>query len=336
METNNNKEKKRAIPLFWWFGGALLGSGLIVLAVLLANKSSQVNNLKDKLNEKETVFLKEKDSLSNELWLVKNNYDTLKTDYNNMNADLARSHKSNNLLASANLSNTQNINKFKNENALLQDSLDKYSGEKEQLHVIIGSLNKQIEGMRTQMQESEETKTMQAEIINDRNEKIKSDSVSMAEDSLLRKADDVSGYVNITDFGGAFGLNVVSVPYSKYFYSLSTINGYVINKRFLTGIGLGLNAYNGGVTAPVYLDFRYNLKTSGYIPYVSADGGFLIIFDDLKEPGLFINPGIGIYRIFSNSFAINLGSGLFIQRSPVKASFINFKIGIIFFGKKDK
>ncbi len=218
---------------------------------------------------------------------------------------------------------------------MLQESINKYLAENEQLNTKIGSLNNRIEIILAQMQESEETNSMQVEIINDQNEKIISDSVSMAEDARLRKAEDVSGYVNITDLGGAFGLNDISLPYSKYYYSLSTINGYVINKRFLTGIGVGLNAYNDGMMAPVYLDFRYNLKESGYIPYISADGGFLIVFDDLKLLGLFINPGIGVYRKFSNRLAVNLGSGLFIQRSPIQASFVNFKLGFIFLGKKD-
>jgi hypothetical protein len=342
METDNNKknseEKKRVTPFIWWGGGAALVGGMVVLATLLVNKNGQVTNLEKEITEKETIFHSEKDSLLNELWLARKNQDTLRVWYDDLNAELAETRESNNRLAAANTLKTRYITKYKRENAVLQESVDNYQEENEQLNTRIGSLNDQVENLQARSPGKEETMSKEEEVkevINEQEEKSISESAFIAEDNGMNGDEDVSGYVNITDLGGAFGLNIISEPYSKYFYGISTINGYVINKRFLTGIGVGLNAYNGGIIAPLYLDFRYNFRESGYIPYISADGGFLFVFDNFETPGLFINPGVGVYKNISKKFAVNLGTGLYIQRTPVKASFINFRLGLIFFGRKE-
>jgi hypothetical protein len=146
----------------------------------------------------------------------------------------------------------------------------------------------------------------------------------------FRKYEDVSGYVNITEASGGIGTGITTTDYSQYLLGISTINGYVINSHFITGIGVGLNAYNGGMMAPVYLDIRYNFNERKFTPYVFGDGGVLLNFDDIAAPGLFINPGLGIITKITDKLAINLGTGLFVQRVPTLASFINFKLGIIF------
>ncbi|MBN2348422.1 MAG: hypothetical protein JXJ22_06280 [Bacteroidales bacterium] len=340
MNTENNKnerkEKKRVLPLIWWFGGALFGGGLIVLSVLLANKNNQLETLEKKLGEKEIIFSNEKDSLSNILWITKNEYDSLRSEFEKMDAALANTTERFTRLTTLNSSTSQRADNCKDKYALLQASMEKQTEENKQLQSKLVALDNQIEQLQAQLQESENNINRQADVINKQNEKILTDSAAMAEDARLRKAEDVSGYVNITDLGGAFGLSVISVPYSRYFYSLNTVNGFVINKRFLTGIGVGINSYNGGLMAPVYLDLRYNFKESGFIPYVYNDAGFLLMFDNFKEPGFFMNPGIGVYRKLSSRVGINLSSGLYIQRTPLKSSFINFKLGVVFLGKKEE
>ncbi|MBN2480987.1 MAG: hypothetical protein JXB19_04550 [Bacteroidales bacterium] len=338
MDTVNNqdkqKEKRRAIPFFWWFGGAVAGGGLIALAILLAGKNNQVNDLELKLSETETAYKRERDSLSNEIRTFQFNNDTLMLRNEILGTDLQSALERNARLSALNASNNQQIMKFKSENAELQTIIDKYLSENETLSTRVDTLNSQIEDLQVRLQEINTTNTMLAEKIGDQNERIVADSAAMAEAERLRKEEDVSGYFNNTDIGAAPGLKIISVPYTHHFYSINMINGYVINRRFATGIGVGLNAYNGGMAAPVYLDFRYNLKETGFIPYFFADGGLLFVFENLKEPGLFINPGAGIYRNVSDRLAVNLGAGLFVQRTPIQASFVNFKLGLIFFGRK--
>jgi len=146
----------------------------------------------------------------------------------------------------------------------------------------------------------------------------------------FNKYEDVSGYINITEIGGGFGLGEVAADYTAHFAGISTINGYVINRHFVTGLGLGINAYNGGLMAPVYLDLRYNFNERRFTPFIFGDGGILVNFED--GPGLFLNPGIGIYGKIKDKLGISLSSGLFVQRTPNLASFINVKLGVFFLG----
>lgn len=333
---NNNKRKKRLIPLIWWFGGAIAGGGLIALAVLLANKNGQVKDLELKLNETEKACMTERDSLSNEIRTLSNDYDTLQADYEVLGADLKTTQERNARLLAANASYNEQLMKCGNENAALQASIDKYLTENRSLSDKVGILNSQVEDLQAQLDESNSTNTLQSEIINDQNERITSDSTAWAEAEQIRKEEDVSGYFNNTDIGAAIGLKIRSVPYSHHFYGINMINGYVINRHFMTGIGVGLNAYNGGMMAPLYLDLRYNFRKTGFRPYVFADAGLLLVFDDMDEPGLFINPGAGVFRNITDRLAVNLGAGFFVQRTPVKASFINFKLGLIILGKKEE
>lgn len=146
----------------------------------------------------------------------------------------------------------------------------------------------------------------------------------------FNKYEDVSGYVNITEAVGGFGTGTTTTDYSQYLLGISSINGYVINSHFLTGIGAGLNAYNGGMAAPVYIDIRYTFNERKFTPYVFGDGGILLYFEEMDAPGLFINPGLGLITKISDKLAVNLGAGLFVQRMPRLASFINFKLGFVF------
>ena len=139
------------------------------------------------------------------------------------------------------------------------------------------------------------------------------------------------GFVTINELHFGIGLGITSVPYSKSFFGFTTVNGYQIHKNFVAGIGTGLSFYNGGLLVPLFLDFRYRFNIAPLTPYVFADGGFLLKFSDFKGTKLFVNPGIGVRYSFSPKFAVNLGSGLLIQKGGVAGdSFIDFKAGITY------
>ena len=339
METNHTPgtraRRRTLLPFLWWIAG-VMAAGLIILSVMLAGKNRQVNDFKKALQDEETSFISEKNSLLTELSQSKNDIQSLQTRYNSLHEDLRKSQVDNSRLLRTTQSNAQTIDRVETKNALLQESLDNYSVKNEQLAAEVLILNDKLEDCRKQLNDYASAKYSQEKIISDQKVRILSDSAALAESERLRKTEDVSGYFNNTDLGGAFGLGIIDVPYSRYFYSLNTINGYVINKRFLTGVGLGINSYNGGWMTPLYLDFRYKFRETGYTPYLFADGGFLIIFDDITEPGFFLNPGLGIQKKIHNRFTLNLGTGLFIQRTPVKASFINFKLGFTIYGRKEE
>jgi hypothetical protein len=147
-----------------------------------------------------------------------------------------------------------------------------------------------------------------------------------------RKHLDVSGYVNITEVTVASGLGNTTADYTGRFTGLTMVNGYAINEHFITGIGLGLQAYNGGSMGPVYLDIRYTLNSrKKYTPFIYGDGGMLLNFDDFSKPGLFISPGIGISRSIDKKIAVILSTAVFVQSFPKNvSSFIQVKLGIRF------
>ena len=141
------------------------------------------------------------------------------------------------------------------------------------------------------------------------------------------------GYINITELGGGFGLGDVSPDYSKYVFSLNTVNGYLINNDFLTGIGTGINIYNGGAMIPLYLDFRYTFLQKNFEAFVVADGGLMINLNDVASyTGLFIHPGIGARKVVSHQLALQLSTGPMAQMGsqPYRSTFWQFKFGVLF------
>jgi len=335
MENDDNrKEKKRVIPFLWWFGGALLTGGLVTMAILYSNRNNDLKDLEQRYYETESTLTGEKEVLSNELTSARNSYDTLVRSYEVLNTQLSDARARNGRLAAQNAANTEYITKYKTENAQLQESLNSSMAENESSNKMILTLNDQLNDLQSKLSESQSAGNQQAETIRERDEKIAADSAAMAEAAAQQAYEDVSGYINITDLNGAYGLDMRDIPNSKYFYGISMLNGYVINRRFITGVGIAVNVYDEDVLMPLYLNFRYNFTETGFIPYFSADGGLLLNFNELKEPGLFISPGLGLYKSISDRLAVNFGTSLFMHRTPVKSSFINFKIGLAFKPKK--
>ena len=142
------------------------------------------------------------------------------------------------------------------------------------------------------------------------------------------------GYANITELTYGIGLLETDSPYAKYLAGLTTVNGYQINRFFITGAGIGLMFYNDGFLVPLYLGGRFsypaiNTKISWY---VNADAGTLLNFEDFNNgTRLFINPLIGVRYTMKSTIAANFGIGIFTQMGPGvnRDSFLNFKLGVI-------
>jgi hypothetical protein len=141
---------------------------------------------------------------------------------------------------------------------------------------------------------------------------------------------DVSGYINITEIGGGLGISNPVNDFTRYFAGITTVNGYVIDHHFLTGIGTGVYGYDAGIVVPVYLDIRYTFNNRRFTPFVFGDGGVLVELNHPEDFGLFVNPGLGVIRKLSKSMKLSLGAGLYIQEMGERASFINVKLGLYF------
>ncbi len=140
------------------------------------------------------------------------------------------------------------------------------------------------------------------------------------------------GYVNIIEMGPGLGLLDVEADYSRYVFSLTSVNGYLINKTFLTGIGAGLNIYNGGVMIPLFVDIRYTLKNGVYEPFILMDQGLLLSVNDMaNNTALFVNPGIGFRTVLSGRMAFYVNTGLMVEMSPGigRSSFLTVRVGFM-------
>src|SRR4030042_6308925 len=127
------------------------------------------------------------------------------------------------------------------------------------------------------------------------------------------------GFVNITELTYGIGLSEIDVSYAKYFTGLTTVNGYQINRFWITGAGIGLLFYSDGYLVPIYLSgrFSYPAVNSRISWYVNADAGALLNLEDFNEgTRLFVYPLAGARYTIKSTLAINLGIGIFTQMGP--------------------
>jgi hypothetical protein len=333
----NKKKKNRYLPFIWFFGLGLLG-GLIVLALLIGKKNDQLKGLENQLTTTTLSLNHDKDALQNELQKVSSGYTDLKTTNESLNNKLNSQVLRNNGLASRNKKlsdlDEENRNKF---NALI-GSFDNLRNENSSLKSNLENEQSESNKLRSQLANYEDlAKTQKNEIVlqTDKYKKDSTQSVitidSLVYESKLR-------FANITELNGGYGVYRRTIPYAHYFYGINNVTGFRINKHFIGGLGVGLLSYNGGVAIPLYLDFRYHFNQRKYTPYFWFDSGLELKFEDVGQPMLFINPGVGLYKSISDHFAVNLGAGVFIQRDILsKSTFANLKLGLIYIkGVRDR
>ena len=118
----------------------ILALGLLVLVIMFFSQRS-------KMNEMETVLTQEKDSLANELKLMVNGYDTLKTNNDTLNANLFREKEKIIKLLSINASNSQLIKKYRSEISTMRDIMKSYIVQIDSLNTrntVLSAQNKEI------------------------------------------------------------------------------------------------------------------------------------------------------------------------------------------------
>lgn len=139
------------------------------------------------------------------------------------------------------------------------------------------------------------------------------------------------GFITINELTGGIGLNGKTAQFSKYFFGLTSINGYQVNRNFIFAGGAGLYFYESGLLIPLFLDFRFAFNISKLTPYVFADGGLLLNVEEFNSTQLFINPGAGARYTLNRKLAVNLGAGILSQVSgKVRESFVNLKVGGVY------
>lgn len=329
-QTDNRKKKNRYLPILWLLGLGLAG-GLVTLGFLLSKKNQQLTAMEQELTQVTSTNEKERLTLQEALEKTNNNYNLLQSEHEMLSENVGDLKNRNQTL----------YNKYKeleatgqkcadHYNALLS-SMDLLRSENETLKSDLANQHTQEELYKTQLSNRDSLIATNNELIKNQQQKFQTDSLTYQAIIDTMILENSSRFINITELNGAYGLYIRSIPYSHYSYGLTNVSGLFVNKHFISGIGLGVLKYDEGITVPLYLDFRYHFTKRNFTPYLYADGGLVFQLDDMKEPMLFINPGVGVYKTISDKFALNFGAGFFVQRDVMaKASFVNFKLGLIY------
>ena len=137
------------------------------------------------------------------------------------------------------------------------------------------------------------------------------------------------GYITINELSFGFGLSDKAVPFSDFYYGVTSVHGYQLDESFALGGGIGLSKYGDGVLIPLFVDLRYRFNISTLTFYLFGDGGFMLDPSDFNGGTmLFVNAGPGVRMALSPQFAVNLSPAILIQMGPSnRSSFLNIKLG---------
>ena len=142
------------------------------------------------------------------------------------------------------------------------------------------------------------------------------------------------GFVNITELSGAIAISDTVVgSYSDYYFGVTNIFGYQINRNFFGGVGTGCFIYEGSQLIPLFIEYKYSVYLRRITPFIYADGGVgLAPVDFSAETKIFLNPGIGMSVPFSSKLEGNLSVGLLVQSrsTSTRVAYINLRLGITF------
>lgn len=142
---------------------------------------------------------------------------------------------------------------------------------------------------------------------------------------------------NLTEINIGYGARYLDQPYEIRRAGISTLLGYRFNRALTLGVGAGLEAYNGGTLAPVYLEgqiYMNRLSGGSIKPFLTAASGFLFNVSGIEtDISVFANPGIGmlIPVTYRSSFSVSLGLYTHWEPGEQRYSFINTKIGLLFY-----
>ena len=157
----------------------------IILAVALAAIVYSYFNQKNRMIEMENVLTNEKDSLANELKLIMHGYDTLMSNNDTLNAQLAKEQDKIKKLLTMNASNAQLIVKYKKEIGTMRDIMKSYIVQIDSLNTrnkILFAENTEIKKQMTQVAQSNVELTKVREELSS---KVEVASVVMAKDIVV-------------------------------------------------------------------------------------------------------------------------------------------------------
>jgi FtsZ-binding cell division protein ZapB len=177
-EINNNpggteKKKDPRIPLI--AGSIILGVILIFLVVMYFDQRS-------KMREMETVLTHEKDSLANELRKMVHGYDTLRSNNDTLNANLAKEKDRIVKLLSINANNSVLIKRYRTEIGTMREIMKSYIVQIDSLNTRNKVLSAENTEIRQQISQVRTTNTELSKAKEQLNQKVEIASVIQAKD----------------------------------------------------------------------------------------------------------------------------------------------------------
>ena len=142
---------------------------------------------------------------------------------------------------------------------------------------------------------------------------------------------------NLTEFNLGYGARYLDQPYEIRRSGVTTMLGYRYNRNIAIGVGAGLESYNGGTLAPVYLVGQIyfdNLIRGSIKPFLTGSAGKLFQVSGLKTNiSVFGNPSAGILIPMTYRSSLSVSIGLFTQWDVgvERYSFLDTRIGIQFY-----
>lgn len=179
-EPNNNstgtdRRKDPRIPMI--AGSIILGVILIFLVVMYFDQRS-------KMREMETVLTHEKDSLANELMKMVHGYDTLRSNNDTLNANLAKEKDRIVKLLSINANNSVLIKRYRTEIGTMRDIMKNYIVQLDSLNSRNKLLSAENTEIRQQISQVRSTNTELSKAREQLNQKVEIASVIQAKDII--------------------------------------------------------------------------------------------------------------------------------------------------------
>lgn len=143
------------------------------------------------------------------------------------------------------------------------------------------------------------------------------------------------GFVTITELTYAPGIKLTDVPFSRYYYGITTVAGYQFTRNIKAGVGLGIHLHNEGTLVPLYIDVRYSFNAQEFVPFFAAAGGLALNLTELSgESRIFIYPSFGMKWVTANRAGISFSTGIMtMSGGGFRDSFVSFKLGVELKGK---
>lgn len=142
---------------------------------------------------------------------------------------------------------------------------------------------------------------------------------------------------NLTELNIGYGAHYLDQPYEIRRGGISTLLGFRYSRAITIGVGAGLEVYNGGTLAPLFLEgqiYMNRLSQGSIKPFLTGASGLLYNISGLEtDINVFANPGFGFLIPMTYRSSLSISLGLYTQWAPEvqRYSFINTKIGLLFY-----